>query len=250
MIKNRIRPDFACLTDSVLTLAAEQREPKHNRHMFLLLSTDDLTMPLTIVSAIEDLAWTSKAVMNIHLLGASGREFLAVNMFEEILHLLPAHKTLSMTAVGPSAWLNPGRTSDYQVLDQVVCCPACKTLCRSRPFASYKGLYHNLIPTPQYKKPDLIVAFNSGWVDGDNAESDWQQTIRQIVISDVPALFTTYDSGEAEHERSVLGMLRAKFVVEPVENKWRGLVPAPEFVDEEFGLWYQNNWRYIIQGTR
>jgi splicing suppressor protein 51 len=250
MIEDHIRPDFSGIADSDLALTAEQREFEHNRHMFLLLSTDNLTMPLTIVSAVEDLAWTSKSVINIHLLGASGREFLALNIFEEILHLLPALKTLRMTAVGPSAWLDQGRTSGHQVLDQVSCCPACKTLGRSRPFASYKGLYHKFITTPQYEKPDLIVAFNSGWVDGDDAESDWQQTIRQIVRSEVAALFTTYDSGEVEHERSVLNMLRAKFVVEPAENKWKGLVPTPEFVDEEFGLWHQNNWSYIIQGLR
>lgn len=85
------------------------------------------------------------------------------------------------------------------------------------------------------------MAFNGGCVDGD--EADWDPTLRLIVNSDIPALFTTYDALEARNERSKMKDLGAKFIVEPAENKWRNLVLVPEFMDAQYEVWYQNNYR-------
>ena len=248
MIAGRIHPDFSQISDAARGGTSKEQAFEENRRLFMILAVDNLTMPLTIVAAIEDLSWTSKTSLNVHLLGPTQREFLAVNVFEEILHLLPALQTLSITAVGPSSFLNNGATRGYQTMDNVPCCPTCESLSRTRPFASFKGLYHDFASSPHFAKPDLIVAFNSGCADGDDADSDWQATIRLIVESGVPALFTTYNEMEASHERARMQIMGARFVVEPEENRWRGLVPSPEFLDTEFEMWYQNNYRYIVQG--
>jgi mitochondrial splicing suppressor protein 51 len=129
-------------------------------------------------------------------------------------------------------------------------CPPCQSQARTRTIASYQGLYHNFAATSWYKKPDLIVAFNSGFFDGDDGETDWKQTIRFIVDSGVPSLFTTYNGREAANERRMLDRLGAQLIAEPTQNKWRSLVPVPELLDEEYGFWHQNDYRYIINGKK
>jgi splicing suppressor protein 51 len=94
------------------------------------------------------------------------------------------------------------------------------------------------------------VAFNSGCVDGDDADTDWEKTLRVIVDSNVPSLFTTYNPREAWREQAKWKSLDARFVVEPSKNKWSSLVPMPEFLDEEYDIWYQNYHRYIIKGKQ
>jgi splicing suppressor protein 51 len=188
--------------------------------------------------------------LTIHLLGATGREFLAMPCFEEISHLLPSLNNLAFTMVSPSSWMINHGPQDYVPQQDLPGCPSCKTKARKRTLSSYKGLYHDYAKSSFYKRPDLIVAFNSGCVDGDDADSDWDKTIRLIVNNSVPALFTTYNAREAQHERAKMIGLGAKFVVEPGENKWRSLAPMPEYLDEEYEMWYQNHHRYIIQGKQ
>ena len=218
--------------------------------MFLLLATDTLTMPLTIVAALADLQLLAASTLKVHLLGATGREFLAMSAFEEILHLVPAIKTLEITAIGPSSLLYGQDSEKYAPKQNLPCCDACQSRGRTRPLASYQGLYHDFAKSSHYAEPDIIVAFNSGCADGDDADTDWAQTIRFVVSSNVPALFTTYNPREGWHEQTKMKNLGAKFVVEPAKNKWCSLVPMPEFLDEEYDIWYQNYHRYIIKGKQ
>ncbi|KAF1997008.1 hypothetical protein P154DRAFT_497660 [Amniculicola lignicola CBS 123094] len=242
-----IKPDFSGVTEIVGQVGtAEEREQPERMRMFLLCATDNLTMPLTILSALEDIEY-SKPSLNIHLVGATGREFLALANFEEILHLNPSLKTLNITAAGPHSWAGD-KASPYVPSMNLDCCPVCKSEGRTRSIASYRGVYHDFAASSNFAKPDLVVLFNSGWVDGDDAEKDWAPTIKLLVDQNVPALFTTYNQSEARHEELKLMGMNVKFVVEPEKNKWRGLVPTPEFIDEEYGMWYQNEYRYLIQG--
>lgn len=218
--------------------------------MFLSFATDTLTMPLTIISALEGLQYLNKSTLKLHLLGATGREFLAMSAFEEILHLVPGIKSLEITAVGPSSLLYGHDSDNYAAKVDLPCCNACKSKRRSRPLASYQGLYHDFAKSRHHEKPDLIVAFNSGCADGDDADTDWAKTLRFIVESDAPALFTTYNPREASNEQAKWKALGAEFVVEPEMNKWSSLIPMPEFLDEEYGIFYQNYYRYIIKGRQ
>jgi splicing suppressor protein 51 len=99
-----------------------------------------------------------------------------------------------------------------------------------------------------YDKPDLVVLFNSGWVDGDDAESHWRPTIEWLLESDIPVLFTTYNAQEALNEEVQMRKLGARFLVEPGENKWKGLVATPEFLDKEYDFWWQNSHLYVVKG--
>jgi len=247
-IKDIIRPDFSGLTDVVFRVGtAKEQEDQERMRLFLLCASDNLTMPLTITSALEDISW-EKPNLNIHLLGATGREFLSLGNYEEILHLMPWLRSLDITAVGPAAWKDVGQKTNYFPKRNLDCCTFCKPDGRTRSIASYHGVYHDFVKTPDYEKPDLIVAFNSGFVDGDDAESHWAPTIQFIVEGDVPALFTTYNEQEFQNETSKLKRMNAKFVVEPGKNNWSGMVPTPEFIDEEYGMWFQNAYRYVISG--
>jgi splicing suppressor protein 51 len=247
-IKGNIVPDFSKISDSAAKGDGEMQEFEEQRRMFLQLASDVLTMPLTILDALEQLQILNKAKLRIHLLGPTGREFLGLASFEEILHLNPALKTLDITAIGPSSMLYGQGPEGYAPRADLPCCPACQSKGRTRPLSAYRGLYHDYCKTKYYEKPDLIVAFNSGCVDGDDADDDWDQTIRLIINSGLPALFTTYNSREAWNEQVKMKSLGAKFVAEPEKNKWSSLVPMPEYLDQEFEMWYQNNHRYIIKG--
>jgi splicing suppressor protein 51 len=249
-IKGSIVPDFTTISTSAAQGGAEKQEFEESRRLFLLLGTDTLTMPLTTAAALEDLRLLTQPTLKIHLLGATGREFLAMSSFEEILHLVPTLKTLDITAVGPSSLLHGQGPEGYAPKYDLPCCEACQAQKRKRPLSAYKGLYHDFASSSFYEKPDLIVAFNSGCVDGDDADRDWDRTIRLIVDSGIPALFTTYNPREAWHEQTKMKSLGARFVVQPEKNKWSSLVPMPEFLDEEFEMWYQNYHRYIIKGKQ
>ncbi|KAF1951483.1 hypothetical protein CC80DRAFT_496086 [Byssothecium circinans] len=240
-IEGIISPDFSGLVPG----SQASREEGERMRMFLLCATDNLTMPLTIVSALEDISFEEKH-LTVHLVGATGRELVAMGNFEEILHLIPTVRSLHITAIGPS--LPGGQGSPLIPKTSVECCPGCKADGRARSIAVYQGLYHEYAKMDKFEKPDLVVLFNSGWTDGDDAETDWAPTIRYLVGSDVPALFTTYNQQEAEHEKERLGKFGAKFLVDVGANKWRGLMPTPEFIDEEFGMWFNNAYRYVIKG--
>lgn len=249
-IKGHVEPDFSAISSNAAQGGADQREFEESRRMFLMLGTDTLTMPLSVAAALEDVQLTSTSSLTIHLLGATGREFLGMSAFEEILHLIPTLKSLDITAVGPSSQLYGQGLEGYAPRYDLPCCETCQSQGRKRPISAYKGLYHDFASSSFYEKPDLIVAFNSGCVDGDDADSDWDRTIRLIVDSGIPALFTTYNPREAWHEQVKMRSLGAKFIVEPEKNKWSSLVPMPEFLDEEFEMWYQNYHRYIIKGKQ
>lgn len=249
-IADIIKPDFSDLTDEVHEVGnAKEKEDQERMRMFLLFATDNLTMPLTILSALEDIKW-DKPDLNVHIVGATARELLALGNFEEIIHLIPGLRNLHITAAGPGlAGGDLGQQgAPFLPKTPVDCCPACKADGRTRSISIYQGLYHDFANTPHFDKPDLAVLFNSGWFDGDDAESDWAPTIKLLTEGDVPALFTTYNEQEALNESFKLKAMGANFLVQAGENKWKGLLPTPEFIDEEFGMWYQNAYRYVIKG--
>lgn len=245
-IEGKFKPDFSSIEDDIDRNGSDDEKDSAERMlMFLLYATDTLTMPLTIVSALEDLN-LDQPHLNIHMLGVTDRELAGLANFEELLHLVPGIQSLHITAVGPAIpGPSEGTVLSKQNLD---CCPPCKVDGRQRSLSLYKGVYHDFAQSAAFEKPDLIVMFNSGWIDGDDAKSHWASTIKKLVEDNVPALFTTYNSGEAQHEQEKLRAMGANFVTKVGENKWKGLVPTPEFIDEEYGMWYNNAYRYVVQG--
>ena len=249
-VVGRIQPDFSSIALDVDRNGSDKEKDEAERMlMFLLCTTDTLSMPLTIVQALEDIKW-DKPHLNIHILGATDRELVLLANFEEIMHLIPSVRGLHITAVGPEL---PGPSKNGGLIlarQDLQCCPHCKAGGRERSISLYQGVYHNFAKDSKFEKPDLIVLFNSSWVNGDDAKSNWEPTIKLLVEDNVPALFTTYNAGEAQNEQQRLKELGANFVVGVEANRWRGMVPTPEFIDEEYGMWYNNAYRYIIDGKR
>jgi mitochondrial splicing suppressor protein 51 len=214
--------------------------------MYHLLATDTLTMFVSIVAALEDSAQEliTKETISVHLVGAAGKEFHSLAMFEEMLHLLPSLKHLRVTLIGTG-----NDQGDGQVNHEVPCncCPTCTKSGRRRTAALYKGLYHEYVKSDLYRKPDIAVLFHSGRTQ--EAEASWRPTTRFLVDSATLTLCTTYNKGEAMEEAAELESLRARFIVRPEVNKWKSLLPLPDLMDgPEHGVYYHNYFRYIFQG--
>lgn len=209
----------------------------------LLLSTDSLTIPLTVLAGLEEAVpdLLDSRTVSIHLIGAAGKEFRSLKLFEEILHLLPSMKHLKIALIGPES--PAGFDSDID-LD---CCSTCTRHGRRRTVTSFQGGYQDYKDTAQYCKPDLAVLFHSGRSQA-NVES-WAPTTRFLVDSATRTLCTTYTEREANEEAAELVRLGARFLIKPEVNKWRGLVPLPELLEgPEHGVYYNDYYRYIFEG--
>lgn len=224
-----------------------QRQDAKRLLMYHLLATDTLTMPLSIAAALEDSQGdlSTKPTISVHLVGAALKEHQNLMMFEEMLHLLPRLQHLKVTLIGPAR----ADQSDGQPSQEISCnvCESCSRSGRTRTAALYKGLYHEFAKTPQYQRPDIAVLFHSGRTQ--EAVESWMPTTRFLVESGTLTLCTTFNLGEATEEAAELDSLGAKFIVRPEVNKWKSLVPLPDFNEgPEHGLYYHNFYRYIFRG--
>lgn len=247
-IQGKFNPDFSNIMSDVDRNGSDREKEEAERMlMFLLCATDTLTMPLTILQALEDLKWNGSH-LNIHILGATERELVLLANFEEMLHLVPSLRELHITAVGPQV---PGPSQNEGLIlsrQDLECCPQCKANGRKRSLSLYQGVYHDFVEHSNFAQADLIVLFNSGWADGDDATSHWEPTIKLLIGQNVPALFTTHNHDEVKNEQRRMKIGGVKFVTEVRENKWRSLVPTPEFIGEEHGMWYNNAYSYVVRG--
>ena len=115
--------------------------------------------------------------------------------------------------------------------------------------AFYKGVYHEYVNTPAFSKPDMAVLFNSGRTQ--EAIESWAPTTQYLIESGITTVCTTFTALEAAEEVAELERFGTKLAVWPEENKWRGLVPWPEFFEgPEHSAWYQNQYWYVFQGKK
>ncbi|KJX97554.1 zinc finger mynd domain-containing protein 17 [Zymoseptoria brevis] len=226
------------------------------------MATDCSSMTVTIVASLEhartDLL--DKEQLLLHIIGASALEVGRTNLFEDVLHLLPPLKRLHIVFVGPNANVSIFGPS---YLWNANICPACLHLGRQFVYSSVRGTYQDYVGSSDYRKPDLAVIFNSG--DSDSIPSLWGLVDKEpaapitshLLDSSTLTLRTTYTKLEATEEVQELDNLGANFVMRPEQNKWRGMVPAPEIIGalkdedvEEHAFWYQNNFWYIFEGSK
>lgn len=226
------------------------KDTAHERWRHLLLATDSLSMPLTIVGALEDtsadLEWSQTLIL--HIVGAAGKEFRSLNLLEEILHLLPSIKHLKVVLIGPeSPGESAGQTGDRDQDIDLACCSTCSDDGRRRTVTSFQGGYHEYAQRSAYCKPDLAVLFHSGRSQA-HVEA-WKPSTHFLVDSGTRTLCTTYTEREAREEAAELDDLGARFLLRPDVNKWRGLAPLPELLEgPEHSAYYNNYYRYIFKG--
>ena len=211
---------------------------------YVLCGTSTLSMALTILAALEESIsnLSTRQSLSIFLVRARERETESSQVFEELLHLLPALRILKLMLIKPSLSLDSKR----DILKHPNC-QSCKSVRKRRFGGIYSGLYHGYTEQCYYQKPDLAVLLHSGRSQPE-AES-WAPTTRFLVDLGTLTLCHTWTKREAQEEEAELDQLGARFIIRPEENKWRSPVPILDFLegaDDE--VYYANYYRYIFQG--
>ncbi|EKM51464.1 uncharacterized protein PHACADRAFT_166026 [Phanerochaete carnosa HHB-10118-sp] len=172
---------------------------------FLCSATDGLAFPMTILWALEKLnegdAWTKKAILTIHVLGATQEELMRAMQFEEILHRLPTVYKLNLVLIGPEMKTVKAKDGTPVVMDT---CPRCFRRGRQRVQYHYASLYHDFVASQgsAYTTPNLAIAFNSGC--GSEETESWLPTIKSLVEKKVPSVFTAFNRDEVKLDRAIL----------------------------------------------
>jgi len=161
------------------------------------LSTDMLSMPLSVLSALRHFSLLGNHQLVIHLVGVDRYEIPSSSVFDEILHVLPALERLYMVFIGPEAPFT------HPEVELAVCEP-CSTA-GVKIFVKVEQLKYEeyLFSHSRQAKPDLVVAFNSGVGDPDLAES-WKPALLDLAKLQVPCLFTSPSLLDATKDREVL----------------------------------------------
>ena len=164
-------------------------------------------------------------------------------VFEEILHLLPSLKKLHVALIGVDI-------REESVSGKVLvlgCCPSCSSRDRTRSVFVFRGPYHDFIGTKHHDRPDLAVAFHTGFCQAET--ESWVPTLFQLAHAQHPTLFTTYNKEEMREETSLLSQMGVRFVQDGCINQW--MAPRP-LLDPmgcvESKIYYFNQYSYIIQG--
>ncbi|KAJ7225071.1 hypothetical protein B0H12DRAFT_1060134 [Mycena haematopus] len=205
-------------------------------------ASDNLTMPMTILYGLEKLtdgdAWTRKHTLTIHILGADTREIIGAMVFEEILHRLPAVKTLKLVLCGPEM---PGGHIPRTIALET--CPECTRLGRKRIHEHVDDTYHGFLQNKgtKFEKPDLCIAFNSG--SSQESMHTWPATFKLLIDRKIPALFPAFNREEAEAEAALLRAAGAKLhsALGPSKNPWGSIKIIPE-PNKVCGFYAANGW--------
>jgi splicing suppressor protein 51 len=237
---------FEKFVNSDMEVSAPRDQQAHEVLGLMRYATNTGTMALTIIAALEysfpDIE--ERTSLKIHLVGAMLREFQGGSILEEILHLLPSLKRLELIFIGLEI---PKRTASEMGarIDQLECCPSCTSAGRTRSYGMFLGTYHDYVKTNHYEKPNLAVAFHTGFSQSMTAE--WRPTIDLLSKAQYPTLFTTYNKNEMEEETTILNELRANFIQKAEVNKWKGMCPIFEVIEEkEDSVYYPNYYWYIV----
>ena len=212
----------------------------------LMLAAESSSLLITILAGLEselfDLA--SRAKLTIHVVGAGELEIRRASMMEELYHLLPNLQILVVGYVGPDVRPIHG---DIGKILEFGCCFKCQGMNRSPRQAFLANYpYHDFTKSDLFLKypPDLIVAFHTG-----HARSlEWQPTLNRILDLEVPAVFTTYNVQLALDEEQSFNSMNAHFSKRPAENRWRGVIPKPDFAMKRYDMFYVNYYWYIVKG--
>ncbi|KAF2817108.1 uncharacterized protein BDZ99DRAFT_374896 [Mytilinidion resinicola] len=215
-----------------------------------ILGTDVMTMPITILAALEDTIpdLAKKTSLFLHFVGPTSREWRNIALFEELLHLLPALKSLRILCAGPSSYGLIGEDILSQEMD-LKCCPDCQKAGRKRSMQSFRGMYHDFVQRAEFSKPDMAVLFHSGRTQAE--QSSWAPTTKALLDLGTLTLCTTFNEREAKEEVAELDGFGANVIARLEVNTWRGLMPTPDFLEgPEHGFFYMNYFRYIFQGRK
>jgi splicing suppressor protein 51 len=223
--------------------------------------TNNTSSILTIIAALEAAFPNlgSKTSLTLHLIGARTIEFNAMYCMEELLHLLPALKTLELVLIGPDIHPQVTFYSGMEIKQKLHHdCSSCTSKNRTMTFTLWKETYERYIERPEYSKPDLATAFHAG-VSDSVLFRQWYPTIQHLVKAPHPTVFTCYCMAELKMEtHNMGGPWGAKFLQTGEVNKWKTLWPrlhAPHgqlnvgMAEYSQRISYHNYYWYIIRGS-
>ncbi|KAK0466216.1 uncharacterized protein EV420DRAFT_816754 [Desarmillaria tabescens] len=206
-----------------------------------LMAKEAASVTLTILAALEDTVpdLSRRTRLCIHIAGAAHRELTCSGLMEELLHFLPCLEHVTVVYTGPEITLPPS--------PQNLACVKCQNRGWSRTSVFHEGSYADF--DDEAHPPDLIAVLNSGFTEMETG--GWQASLRVILDSGKPALFTAYSQMEAEWEEKTMKDTGARVVRSTELNKWQGLsptVPKERSTLDSIVFTYSNQFRFIIQG--
>lgn len=142
----------------------------------LLCGTRQLSQVVTCLLGMythDQEYFTSAKNIVIHVVGADPAFELEGGgptcIWEEILHFLPAIKNMTVTFIGPES---------IELIESVMqSCPDCNSNSRTRAYGFYKLPYHEYHASGKFRKPDFIVAYNTGMYE--EYTDSWKQRVRE-----------------------------------------------------------------------
>ena len=164
-------PTASCISTTNSVTSFDSETVTHYRH--LKNTSNEMTCVLTILAGLEATITNldTKSALTIHPVGAAGWEPSKVMLTEELFHLRPRLKHLTVGYVGPEMSRIPpslGVSSPAsKYLRNLDSCKECQSSGRSNRIFAYRGPYHEFLTTDlaTHHPPDLIVAFTSGHQD-------------------------------------------------------------------------------------
>lgn len=222
-----------------------QNEYSMRRHLpqeFFPVSTFLLSQVNTILYGMylhDKDHFTNLHELTVHVLGPSdGFEYeggAPTCVWEEIMHCLPAVKTLKVIYIGPEGRLNFG-------LSSIEACPDCTAKGRVRMQGFHDMTYHEYYTSDDFVKPDFVAAYNTGMYD--EYTQEWKDSLKVLLDLDVPCIFTSYNELEGVEDLKVLREVGAKTLTETTMlNPFQVMVP---YIDDNFiDKFFYSNMYYI-----
>ncbi|CAG9825419.1 unnamed protein product [Phaedon cochleariae] len=219
-------------------------------HIIQIRKSQVIAPVATIIYGLEGSGFLSdrifpKEELVVHLVGADITE---MGLLWRIMSELPFHwiknlRNFEYFIIGPD--LNHSGTTD-KFTNQL--CLSCKSKKSTTRITFHEQLYHNIVGI--LKKPDVVVALNSGLHEFSNHPEDtWKDSIPFLCQSPgVPLILTAYTKEEIIADINIVRKAnkKVKVLVEPHRNPFSNLKPLRNFSSDIDPIYYINGFIAVL----
>ncbi|KAL5484838.1 hypothetical protein ACEPAI_7480 [Sanghuangporus weigelae] len=196
----------------------------------------------------------SRSHLEIHIIGVRGNDLVAKQalVFEELHHLLPECKQLTLRFIGPDLGDFPTLCLEVPLgFDNMgFSCADCRTNGLVRIQSMHSDTYYEWTQEQRQTNgsgaqaacsiPDLVICFNALMTDCAELRVCWAPTINLLLDMGVPTVVTAFTQAEARNDMEFMEKLGGRVTWEPRRNPWRNLQALPEYYgNDEF--YFLNN---------
>ncbi|KLO10601.1 hypothetical protein SCHPADRAFT_930456 [Schizopora paradoxa] len=228
--------------------------------------TKQLSIPMTILYGMEQFdreagglpLLSSRTELEIAVVGAHDFELRlgGLTVFEEILHILPSLRRLTLRFVGPDVVRKfVGSDGEERETLEWVPCALCKEKGVEIVHTIHEALFHDYAEEciakaasgdgPAFQWSDIAVTFNSG-LGLPRSLSDWSPTLEMLAKNGVPTICTSFLEREADEDDNSLRRHHCNMVFRFHKNPWRSEV-VTKMLWTTKGYFSYNNF---VQGFR